>query len=92
MKLWDFFAKMPAVNVKLTFAMLLALGTAVKVLVFNWEPTLLWLGFVGAWDGLALGQYATKRLTDYDYVEAKNAPPIVVESVDPDKPLGMGGA
>jgi len=92
MKIWDFFAKMPAVNVKLAFAMMLAAATAVKVLVFNWEPTLLWLGFVGAWDGLALGQYAVKRSTDIDYTEAKRDSGVVVVAPDPDKPSEMGGA
>jgi hypothetical protein len=91
-KIWEFLAKMPAVNVKLAFAMLLAAATAVKVLAFNWEPTILWLGFVSAWDGIALGQYAIKRSTDIGYAKAKTEPVPEVVEPDPNKPRSVGGA
>jgi hypothetical protein len=68
---WRLVATMPSTNVRIGVTMVMALATGVRVVGLGWEPPTEWLVFLTGWAGLDVLQFANKRTTSTEYVQAK---------------------
>lgn len=83
-RLWDAVARMPSTNVRIVVTLVMAMATAVRVVVFSWTPPVEWLGFLTLWAGLDVAQFGTKRSTETGYVAAKQGAPLVNPPTPPE--------
>lgn len=60
---WTWLAELPSTNVRILATICLAIATGVKVIGWEWEPPIEWLGFLTLWAGLDVGQFWIKRKT-----------------------------
>jgi hypothetical protein len=70
----EWLGRVPTTNLRVMVSLVLAIGTGVRVLIVWTAPPWEWLAFLGAMMSLDVAQFGTKRLTDSDYVKAKQAP------------------
>ena len=60
----DWLSKLPSTNARIATSILLAIATGVRVIVSWTSPPWEWLLFLGAMMGLAVAQFAAKRMTN----------------------------
>lgn len=71
----EWLGQVPTTNLRVVVSLVLAVATGVRVLVTWTAPPWEWLAFLGAMMSLDVAQFGAKRLTDSDYVKAKQATP-----------------
>lgn len=77
---WKWLAQLPNTQAMLATGILLALATGTRVVAIGWEPPETWLWFIAALCGIATGGVLGKRMTDIEYAEAKQPPPLISTS------------
>jgi hypothetical protein len=70
----EWLGQVPTTNLRVIVSLVLAVATGVRVLIVWTAPPWEWLAFLGAMMSLDVAQFGTKRLTDSDYVKAKQVP------------------
>lgn len=71
-RLLEWLGKVPTTQARMVTTLAVFAGTAAWYWVTKQSPSVEWLGFLLAMSGLDVSHFASKRLTDVGYVEAKN--------------------
>lgn len=61
---WTWLATFPSTNGRIFLTLVMALGTAIRVVATGWTPPAEWLVFLCAWAGLDVAQFHSKRVTN----------------------------
>ena len=74
---FEIVGKMPTTQFRIMVTIVMMLGTAVRYWTsITWQPSVPWLGFLSVMAGVDTAQHVAGRLTDYDYIAAKNGTPL----------------
>ena len=89
---FEVIGKMPTTQFRIVVTIVMMLGTAAKYwMSATWQPSVPWLGFLSVMAGVDTAQHVAGRLTDYDYITAKNGtiiPPPPTPTHDTPSPVG----